>query len=113
MNREAPSTMSSVFRDKFLLLIPNLPAWLKAPFTGLMGQPDKYGYYSFSNRKLEVVLLSIGNVATSLLMYVAVTTLYFTSGSASSVVGVIAIALTITVCGTLFQNQQFITILGT
>ncbi|RYN46364.1 hypothetical protein AA0114_g8337 [Alternaria tenuissima] len=46
-------------------------------------------------------------------MYVAVTILYLTAGSASSVVGVIAIALAITACGILFQNQQFITILGT
>ena len=105
--------MSRVFRDKFLLLIPNLPAWLKVPFTGLRGQPDKYGYYSFSNRTLEVVSLSIGNVVASLLMYVAVTVLYLTAGSASSVVGVIAIALAITACCILFQNQQFITILGT
>lgn len=113
MDRKAPSIMGSIFRDRLLLSIPNLPAWLKTLLTGSRGRPDKYGYYSFSNRRLEVVSLSIGNVVASLLMYVGVTILYLTAGSASSVVGVIAIALAITACGIVFQNQQFITILGT
>jgi hypothetical protein len=108
----SPSTVGRFLKDKFLLWIPKLPGWLQILLTGSRRRPDIYGHYKFSNRRLDMVLLLIGNVAASLLMYAAVTSLYLTAGSASSIAGVIIVALTITICSILFQNQQFISMLA-
>ena len=96
-------------RNKFLFWIPKLPGWLP----GFRRHPDSYGLYDFSSHSFEVVSMSIGNIVASLLIYAAVTSLYFTAGNVSSVIGVIVIGVTVTICSILFHNQQLVSMVGT
>jgi len=112
VDQRSPSTMGKFFRDKFLLWMPRSPT-LQRLVIGSTTAPDKWGHYNFSNRRFEVISLLLGNLATSILIYVAVTSLYLTAGSAARIAGVIIIAATITACSVLFQNQQFISMIST
>ena len=101
--------MGGFLRNKFLLWIPKFPGWLP----GSRRHPDSYGLYDFSSHSFEVVSMSIGNIVASLLIYAAVTSLYFTAGSVSGVIGVIVIGVTVTICSILFHNQQLVSMVGT
>jgi hypothetical protein len=108
-----PSAMSKFFRDKIVLWAPRFPSWLWIVFFWSKKRPDTLRHFSFSARAFEVASMAIGNFAASLLIYAAITSLYFTAGKAASIVGVVVIALVITVCSVLFRNQQFISMLAT
>ncbi|KAF1840533.1 uncharacterized protein K460DRAFT_421472 [Cucurbitaria berberidis CBS 394.84] len=72
-----PSAIGRFFRDKILLWAPRLPEWLWILFFWSKKRPDAFHQYRFSGRAFEVASLALGNIATSLLVYAAVTSLYF------------------------------------
>lgn len=113
IDRPTPSTIGKFLRDKFVLWAPRFPNWLWLLLTWSTIRPDTFGYLRFSERKIEVITLAIGNMTASLLIYAAVTSLYLTSGHASSIAGVLVISVTITTCSLLFGNQQFISMVAT
>ncbi|KAI4915778.1 hypothetical protein J4E90_004224 [Alternaria incomplexa] len=107
------SKIGRFFWDKFALWAPYIPTWLWMALTWSRPPPDGYVYEAFSMRRFEAVVELSGNILASLLIYVAVTSLYLTAERASSVVGVIVIAVIITACSLLFRNQKFISMLST
>jgi hypothetical protein len=113
MNPPSPSKIGRIFWDKCRLWAPYFPTWLWVALTWSRRRPDTLRYETFNMRKFDVVIEMIGNITASLLIYGAVTSLYLTAERASSLAGVLVIAVTITACSLLFRNQRFISMLAT
>lgn len=113
VGRSNPNAVGRFLRNKFLLWAPQLLSWLWSLFFCSKKRPEPLRQYDFSSRVFDVVSLVLGNFVTSLLVYAAVTSLYFSNGKAASVAGIFAIASIITVCSILFRNQHFISMLAT
>jgi len=107
-----PSLVGKLFNNT-VHWTPHLPAWLRLLLFWTKKQPDVFNQYSFSARAFENLALAVGNILTSLLVYGAVTLLYLSTSRALKVTAVILLALTVTVCTVLFQNQKFVVLLAT
>ena len=59
------------------------------------------------------MLSALANVLTSLLVYIAVTVVYFPGAKTLDAIMVVVIAVIVTACSILFQNQQYLSMLGT
>jgi hypothetical protein len=108
-----PSLIGKFLNNTFVHWTPHLPAWLRLLLFWTKKQPDVFHQYNFSARAFENVALAVGNILTSLLVYGAVTLLYLSTRRALKVTAVILLALTVTACTILFQNQKFVVLLAT
>ncbi|KAI8940376.1 hypothetical protein NX059_004068 [Plenodomus lindquistii] len=109
----ALSVMGKLLKDKALLWAPSMPKPLRTILFGHQGRKDSLRRYDMKSSRFEVASVLLGNISVSLLVYAAVTTLYFTTGKVGSVVAVLVIAGVTTLCSALFKNHQFLSILST
>ncbi|KAF2662856.1 hypothetical protein K491DRAFT_4891 [Lophiostoma macrostomum CBS 122681] len=107
------SIIGAFLQNRFLRWAHKLPSWLQCVLFWSKQQPDMFDQYSRSVRSFENVTLGLGNIFTSLFVYAAVTSLYFSSGKAVNAVAVVVIAFVVTICSIFFKNEQFVVLLTT
>ncbi|KAF2118192.1 hypothetical protein BDV96DRAFT_379808 [Lophiotrema nucula] len=107
------SIIEGFLGHRFLTWSRRLPTWLRCLVFWSNKQPDDFGIWSHRARSFKVVSLAMGNIATSIFVYGAVVSLSFVTSQAFGLLIILPIALAVTSCYLLFQNQQFISMLAT
>lgn len=105
------SPVGKVLQDKLLPVAHLLPRWLQYLIFWSKSKPDRFEQCSRSIPNFENFSLIFGNVVTSIVVYVAVTSLYFDTGKVLNVITTLVVTLVTTICSIFFRNQQFVVVL--
>jgi hypothetical protein len=89
------------------------PRWLNVLLHRSTKVPDQFKQYNRSARSFEHTAVVLGNLATSALVYIAVTSLYLFRGEALKIAIVVTVAVVVSLCSILFRNQLFVSMLAT
>ena len=107
------SVIGQWLTDRFLSWIPHLPKCVLHNRLCSKSGRDAFQVYPFNIQTCDYVLSALANVLTSLLVYIAVTVVYFPGAKTLDAIMVVVIAVIVTACSILFQNQQYLSMLGT